>query len=109
MIQTSMKRRLKLESRIKMTLLTVDIPQQFCPVCFTLLNRTSALTGNHAPEFGDFTICIGCLSILKIGPDFVLEKSSLIEIPVHSRLAFVKAREKMKEMPPLPRRSDPKV
>ena len=89
-------------------LITVHYPPRFCPVCFTVLNATSAVTGDAEPEPGDFTICIGCRSILRIGEDFALTKSSLMEIPEHSRLGFVKAIRLMEENPPQPRRDNVK-
>ena len=89
-------------------LITVRHTPRFCPVCFTVLDTTSALTGDAEPEPGDFTICIGCRSILKVGPDFTLDKSSLMEIPEHSRLDFVRVLRLMEENPPPPRRDNAK-
>lgn len=89
-------------------LITVEHPPRFCPVCFTVLTAISALTGETAPEPGDFTICVGCRSILKVGADYVYEKSSLMEIPTHSRYEFVKALRVIEDNPPPPRRDDVK-
>lgn len=77
---------------------------RFCPVCFSVLDSTSALTGDRLPVPGDFSICINCRSILRVGAGFVFEKSSLMEVPEDSRMEFVRALRLMEENPPPPRK-----
>jgi hypothetical protein len=84
---------------------TVRLPPQFCPVCFTMLDAATNMTSEGPPVPGDFTICIGCRSILKFGPEMGRELSSLEAVPAHSRFAFAKMLRVMGEMPP-PRRKD---
>lgn len=92
---------------VTLKMLTVDHKSQFCPVCFELLDAMSALTGDAPPEAGDFTICLYCRSILRVCEDFGLAKSSLMEIPTHSRFTFAKALRLMDEMPPPRRKREP--
>lgn len=73
---------------------------QFCPVCFKVLDGVTALTGGVAPVRGDFTICLYCRSVLRYGEGMQLDKSSLLEVPEHSRLYFVKVLRLMDELPP---------
>jgi hypothetical protein len=82
----------------------VRLAPRFCPVCFTVLDSAMNLTGPDAPEPGDFTICIGCRSMLRFGEGMALELSSLEAVPTHSRFEFAKVLRIMKEMPPLPRK-----
>jgi hypothetical protein len=33
---------------------------RWCPSCFHKLDATTSMEGEHAPQPGDFTVCIGC-------------------------------------------------
>ena len=88
--------------------ITVRHAPRFCPVCFSFIDAISAVTGDSEPEPGDFTICFYCRAVLRIGEDFTLTKSSLMEIPTHSRMMFVKAIRLMEQNPPPPRRDNVK-
>jgi hypothetical protein len=77
-------------------------PLALCPVCFQKLDAYTNLTGHDKAEPGDYTICIGCRSVLRFGPGLGLEKSSLLEVPVHLRAVFAKVIRVMEESP-LPR------
>lgn len=83
---------------------TVQLPPQFCPVCFTVLNAATNMTSEGPPEPGDFTICIGCRAVLCFGLGMVMELSSLMAIPAHSRFGFAKVIRLMEENPPPPRK-----
>lgn len=63
----------------------------FCPRCFTLLSAVSCMTDERKPEPGDFSICAYCAAVLKYTSTMSFELSSLLEIPVHSRLDFAQA------------------
>ena len=86
------------------TSITVRLTPRFCPVCFTVLDAAMNLECDDPPAPGDFTICIGCRSILHWTADMNLELSSLEAVPVSSRFAFAKVLRIMEEMPPLPPR-----
>jgi hypothetical protein len=81
---------------------TGQMPMRFCPVCFCKLDAVTNMTSRDKPEPGDFTVCIGCRSVLRLGPEMTLEKSSLLEVPVHLRFEFAKMIRVMGLMPPLP-------
>lgn len=83
--------------------LTVRLPPQFCPVCFHLLDAATNMTSAEPPVEGDFTICIGCRAVLRWGAGMVMEASSLMAVPVHSRFAFAKILRLMQEAPPPPK------
>ncbi len=70
--------------------LTTRTAPTFCPYCFKLLDAATSLGTEAVPGPGDFTVCIDCCAVLKYGPDMSLEASSLLEIPMHSRLEFAK-------------------
>jgi hypothetical protein len=66
-------------------------PPRFCPVCFNILDSITGLETENPPEPGDFSICLKCGAVLRVmmatdGLDYAL--SSLMEIPVNSRLGF---------------------
>lgn len=69
---------------------TGRIVPSFCPQCFHLLDAATNMTSRDKPEPGDYTVCINCASVLRFGPDMLLELASLEAIPMHSRLAFAK-------------------
>jgi hypothetical protein len=81
---------------------TGRMPASICPVCSYKLDGVTNLTSRDKPEPGDYTVCIGCRSVLKFGPGMGLEKSSLLEVPVHLRASFAKVIRVMEEFP-LPR------
>jgi hypothetical protein len=83
---------------------TGQTPLRFCPVCFHKLDGVTNLTGSEKPEPGDFTICIGCTSVLKFTTGN-FELSSLEAVPVYLRFEFAKVIRLMKENPP-PLRSE---
>jgi hypothetical protein len=80
---------------------TIRLAPQFCPVCFTLLDAATNLTGKGPPVEGDFTICIGCRSVLRFGAGLAMELSSLLAVPAHSRMEFAKVLRLMEQAPPL--------
>jgi hypothetical protein len=70
----------------------------WCPQCFTILDASTCMTSSDAkPEPGDFTICIGCASVLLFTPQMDLELSSLEAIPTHSRMGFARVVQAVKE------------
>jgi hypothetical protein len=72
---------------------------QFCPFCFHKIDSVSALQGKQVPEPEDFTICIECGGVMKLDANMTLLASSLLEIPMHSRLDFAKTVTLVKEKP----------
>lgn len=68
----------------------------FCPFCFKLLTGSSNLQGPEPPRPGDFTVCIDCCNVLRFDENMQLLASSLLDIPMHSRLAFSKVVTAMK-------------
>jgi hypothetical protein len=83
---------------------TGQMPLRACPVCLNKLDAVTNLTSNEKAEPGDFTICIHCRSVLRFRVGMYLEKSSLLDVPVHLRYAFAKVLRIMEEMPPPVRR-----
>jgi hypothetical protein len=81
---------------------TGQTPLRFCPVCSHKLDAYTNLTGWDAARVGDFTVCIGCRSVLRFGLGMTLEKSSLLEVPTYLRAAFAKVIRCMESMPPRP-------
>jgi hypothetical protein len=77
---------------------TTRIPETFCPLCFALLSGTTAMTNDKEPEPGDFTVCLYCAAVLIFGPRMELEKSSLMDIPEHSRLPFAQTVQTVKKI-----------
>jgi hypothetical protein len=68
--------------------LTTRLAMQFCPVCFIVLDAATSMTGKSEPAPDDFTVCVGCASVLRFDDGLVLHPSSLMEIPAHSRMHF---------------------
>ena len=62
----------------------------FCPSCFTVLDAVSNMTGQEAPQPGDFSACVGCAAVLRFTDKMDYELSALIEVPVEVRFEFVK-------------------
>jgi hypothetical protein len=83
---------------------TGQMPLQLCPVCFWQLDGITNMTGREEPGVGDFTVCIGCRSVLRFDLGMKLEKSSLLEVPTHLRAYFAKVIRCMEAMPPPPRK-----
>lgn len=50
----------------------VEVPLSPCPTCGHEMDRATCTTGDHAPKFGDLTVCISCLTVLEFGPDLRL-------------------------------------
>ena len=78
---------------------TTQVKPCFCPSCFKLLDATTSLGSEAVPQPGDFTVCIDCCEVLRWDAEMNLVRSSLLEIPMHSRLDFAKVVTKCKEMP----------
>lgn len=78
---------------------TGQIVPSFCPKCFHQLDAATNMEGKDPPEPGDYTVCIRCASVLRFGPDMMLEMASLTDIPMHSRLGFAKVVQKVKTIP----------
>lgn len=76
------------------------VPMAFCPFCFWQLDAATNMEGPDAPQPGDFTVCIECAGVLQYGPDMQLLASSLLEVPMHSRLSFAKVVQTIKTLRP---------
>jgi hypothetical protein len=50
----------------------VEVPLSPCPTCGHQMDRATCTTGDHAPKFGDLTVCISCLTVLQFGPSLRL-------------------------------------
>lgn len=70
---------------------------QFCPRCFHLLDAFTCMTGQHYPEPGDYTVCIGCAAVLRWDEAMNFELAELIQVPIAVRLEFVKIINAVKE------------
>lgn len=69
---------------------TTRVEPSKCPFCATELDAVTGVTTEDSPEPGDFTVCIGCCKVLRFADDMTLLPSSLLDIPMHSRLQFAK-------------------
>jgi hypothetical protein len=78
---------------------TGQMPLSICPVCSHRLDGVTNLTSRDAPRVGDFTVCVECRTVLRFGLGMKLEKSSLMEVPIHIRAAFAKVIRMMEEHP----------
>lgn len=43
---------------------TTKLPDDHCPYCGTLLRAATSAIGDHEPQFGAPTLCIGCGYVL---------------------------------------------
>jgi tRNA1(Val) A37 N6-methylase TrmN6 len=79
---------------------TTRSPARFCPSCFILLDSITSVYKDLTPEAGDFSVCLKCGSVLYIvqtAGGFEYELSSLTAIPPHSRRAFARVVEAIKQ------------
>jgi hypothetical protein len=82
--------------KLKMSLHPLRITASACPSCFRKLDAVDSIGEGgefpSPPEPGDYTVCIGCFSILRFDDNLQLVLSSLSEVPVEirSRMAFIK-------------------
>lgn len=76
----------------------------WCPNCFHKLDAFTSLSDNKddrpKPEPGDYTICIECACVLKWVDEKTLVRSSLLEIPVESRMRFAQVAQAIQQLPP---------
>lgn len=65
----------------------------FCPSCFMMLDGVTAMEAKGAdmPVPGDFTLCINCGQVLRFDANLNVLSSSLMDIPMHSRMGFAQA------------------
>lgn len=78
-----------------------EIPDQFCPACFQRLSAATSMGGEHVPEPGDFTVCIGCGNILRFGPDKILELIDLLAVPEEVRMEFANIVSTVRSLGPM--------
>ena len=52
------------------------MPDQLCPACGHHLNAAARHFDGSRPKPGDLTVCIACITVLEIGPDFQLGVAS---------------------------------
>jgi hypothetical protein len=79
--------------------LTTRTELHWCPVCFYRLDACTSLLDEIVPGPGDFTVCLGCASVLRFTGAMDFEVSSLESIPIHSRLPFARVVQAVKEKP----------
>jgi hypothetical protein len=84
--------------KVGSTAFTTRMVSQGCPKCFHELDANTCLTEEAKPEPGDYTVCIGCASVLRFRENMSLELSSLEAIPTHSRLPFAQIVQAVKEL-----------
>ena len=77
---------------------------RWCPKCFQMLDSYTCLTDEVKAEPGDFTVCIGCASVLRFTETMDFELSSLEAIPTHSRMLFARAVQAIQSLPNRPTR-----
>lgn len=73
-----------------------------CPVCNALLNMATSVTGNVAPEPGDFSVCVFCAAILRFeeGLKYVEAKTEdLSLLDEESKAVLLKAHQYFKAKP----------
>jgi hypothetical protein len=78
--------------------LTTQLEARRCPQCFCALDACTSLTAAVQPQPGDYTICIGCASVLRFTETMDFELSSLEAIPTHSRMGFAQAVQAVKKV-----------
>jgi hypothetical protein len=79
--------------------LTTRTELHWCPVCFYRLDACTSLLKEVTPGPGDYTVCIGCATVLRFTESMDFEVSSLEAIPTHSRLPFARVVQAVKEKP----------
>jgi len=82
--------------------LTTQTEARWCPNCFQLLTAYTALTDAVKAEPGDFTVCIGCASVLRFTETMDFELSSLEAIPTHARMQFARVVQAAQSLPSRP-------
>jgi len=80
--------------------ITTRTEARFCPKCFQVLNAYTNLTDDAKAEPGDYTVCIGCGSILRFTETMEFELSSLEAIPIHMRMLFARVVQAVHSRPP---------
>jgi len=79
--------------------ITTQIEPRWCPKCFYRLDACTSLLDEVRPVPGDFTVCIGCSSVLRFTETMDFELSSLEAIPTHSRMYFARVVQATKTLP----------
>lgn len=79
--------------------LTTRTETRWCPKCFQMLDAITALLDEVKPVPGDFTVCIGCASVLRFTETMDFELSSLEAIPTRSRMMFARVVQAVKARP----------
>jgi hypothetical protein len=67
--------------------MTHEIPSQFCPSCFTLLDAATDYTNttDWVPEPGDITVCVECGAVLVYDPQMFVQLRKLSDVPIYIR------------------------
>jgi hypothetical protein len=82
----------------KLVFTDIQVPESFCPKCFTLLDAVSNLYGRNAPDPGDFTICINCASVLRFDENFQFALAKFDDIPIQLRSEFAMLKYAVEEI-----------
>ncbi len=61
-------------------MLETKMGKDICPLCGITLDMATSVEGEHIPNPGDYSICIGCVGWLKYGSDMELQPVSKLDI-----------------------------
>lgn len=83
--------------------MTTTYPRDICPKCSRPFNNPQAVTGQRAPQPGDFAMCGGCAAVCRF-TETGLELADLNEAPQVVRTALLAYRDRTFD-PPVPERT----
>jgi hypothetical protein len=66
----------------------IQVPESVCPFCFILLDTVNNTDGGTAPDPGDFTVCLGCASVMRFDENLQLVAAKFEDIPIQDRAKF---------------------
>lgn len=72
-----------------------------CPACSKKLDQISNITGSNRPVVGDFTVCSGCATVLRIQEGMTLRVANALDLSVMSsrnRFVFEVARAEIRAL-----------
>jgi hypothetical protein len=70
-----------------------------------MFDVVTGIQNKEKPEPGDFTICIECAAVLRYDKDMTAVLSSLMEVPMISRMNFARVVSELKERGPRTKRN----
>jgi hypothetical protein len=73
-------------------------PQSLCPHCGYHPDRAANMSGFHAPEVGDFTVCLNCGDISRFDANMKLVKTTTSELVENLSLQHLTTIEMMRDV-----------